>query len=84
MAEQVPGTSGSYTEKTQDTINALCDWITDKTKNGASSEELAILPEIAKATASLITASKKLVFISVTDCSVKDFVHLTKFFSCTS
>jgi hypothetical protein len=54
LATQVQGPSGPFNEKTQGTINALCDWITDKTKNGASSEELKALPEVTKATADLI------------------------------
>jgi hypothetical protein len=35
-------------------IRSLCDWIVDRTKNGASDNELANLPEVVRATAELI------------------------------
>ncbi|MFT8362957.1 MAG: hypothetical protein ABF608_07210 [Sporolactobacillus sp.] len=41
-------------DKIQETIDSLCEWIIHKTKNGASSEEITVLPEVAKATAELI------------------------------
>lgn len=47
-----------FNEHIENTINVLCDWITQKAKNGGSSEELSVLPEIAKAVAQLIQATK--------------------------
>jgi len=40
-------------QKVEETVIKLCDWIQDKCKNGTSSEELAVLPEVVKATAEL-------------------------------
>lgn len=42
--------------KIEQTVNVLCEWIQNKCEKGASSEELAILPEVVNATAGLIKA----------------------------
>lgn len=39
-------------------VESLCNWIQERCEKGASGEELAILPEVVKATAQLIEASK--------------------------
>jgi hypothetical protein len=37
----------------KETVKNLCEWIDDRLKNGCSSEELQLLPELVKSTAIL-------------------------------
>lgn len=48
----------SVRESALETVQSLCKWIQDRCEKGASGEELAILPEVVKATAQLIEATK--------------------------
>lgn len=46
--------------KIEATTVKLCDWINRTVDGSASSEELAVLPEVVKATSELIKASEYL------------------------